>query len=115
MGKIVKVKRRYFTKAQKVSILNELSISGASLSELARKYEISSVMLYKWRKRMDKEVTAPHPKSQCIVSELERIRKENEHLKRALGELVVEKQVLKTANEILKKRHMRGVFISRKK
>ena len=27
----IKVKRRYFTKAQKVSILNELSISGLSL------------------------------------------------------------------------------------
>ena len=34
MGKSVKVKRRCFTKAQKISILNELDISGVSLSEL---------------------------------------------------------------------------------
>ena len=115
MGKTGKLKRRYFTKAQKISILNELSISGVSLSELARKYQISSVVLYKWRKKMDKEITAPLPNSQHIVSELERIKQENEHLKRALGELVVERQILKTANEILKKRQIRRVFPLRKK
>ena len=49
----VRVKRRYFTKIQKISILNELSLSGVSLSELARKYQISPVVLYKWRKKMD--------------------------------------------------------------
>lgn len=110
-----KVKRRYFTKAQKISILNELSISGVSLSELSRKYQISSVVLYKWRKRMEMEITASYPKYQNIVSELEKTKQENEHLKRALGELVVERQILKTANEILKKRQIRRVFISRKK
>ena len=40
MGKSLKVKRRYFTKAQKISILNELNIKGVSLSELARKYQM---------------------------------------------------------------------------
>ena len=74
----VKVKRRYFTKAQKVSILNELSISGLSLSELSSKY-------------------------QSVVSELEKTKQENECLKKALGELVVERQILKSANEVLKK------------
>lgn len=110
-----KVKRRYFTKAQKISILNELNISGVSLSELARKYQISSVVLYKWRKKMDKEITAPLTNSQYIFSELEKTKQENEHLKKALAELVVEKQVLRTANEILKKRQIRRVFSSRKK
>ena len=115
MEKKVRIKRRYFTRAQKVSILNELSISGVSLSELARKYQVSSVVLYRWRKKMGNEITASFPKYQCIVSELEKTKQENDHLKKALGELVVERQILKKANEILKKRQIRGKFISRKK
>ena len=51
---------------------------------------------------MNKEITASFPKYQCIVSELEKTKQENEHLKKALGELVVERQI-------------RRVFISQKK
>ena len=95
----VKVKRRYFTKAQKVSILNILSINGVSLSELARKYQVSPVVLYKWRKKMDinQERVELFPKYQSVVSELEKPKQENEYLKKALGELLVERQILKTA------------------
>ena len=48
----VKVKRSYFKKVQKISILNELSLSGVNLSELARKYQISPVVFYKWKKKI---------------------------------------------------------------
>ena len=92
VGKLLKVKRRYFTKAQKVSILNESNINGVCLSELARKYQVSSVVLYRWRKKMNKEITASFPNYQCVISELEKTKQENEHLKKALGELAVEKQ-----------------------
>ena len=117
MGIKEKVKRRFFTKAQKVSILNEMSISGLSLSELARKYQISPVVLYKWRKKMDinQESIELVPKYQSVVSELEKTKQENEYLKKALGELAVEKQILKTANEILKKRQIRRACLSQKK
>ena len=50
-----------------------------------------------------------------IVSELEKTKQENEHLKKALGELAMEKQILKTANEILKKRQLREMSIPRKR
>ena len=109
MGDLANVKRRCFTKAQKISILNELSISGISLSELARKYQISSVALYRWRRRMEKEITPLFPDYQHVVSELEKTKKENENLKKALGELAVEKQILQTSNEILKKRLLKGL------
>lgn len=115
MGKSLKVRRRYFTKAQKIGILNEWHISGVSLSELSRKYQVSPVVLYKWRKKMDREITASFPSPQCLVSELEKTRKENEYLKKALGELVVERQILKTANEVLKKRQIKKAFISRRR
>ena len=58
MSKSVEVKRRKycFTRAQKISILNELNIKGVNLSELARKYQINSVVLYRWRKRMEMDM-----------------------------------------------------------
>ena len=52
---------------------------------------------------------------QCIVSELEKTKEENEHLKKALGELAMEKQILKAANEILKKRQIKEMSIPRRK
>ena len=115
MKETVKVKRRCFTKAQKISILNEFNISGISLSELARKYQISSVALYRWRRKMNKESVPLFPDYQHVVSELEKTKKENEQLKKALGELAVEKQILQTSNEILKKRQMKKMFVSQKK
>ncbi|MDE0151339.1 MAG: transposase [Bdellovibrionales bacterium] len=115
MKELIKVKRKCFTKAQKISILNELNISGITLSELARKYQISSVALYRWRRKMNKEITPLFPDYQHVVSELEKTKKENEQLKKALGELAVEKQILQTSNEILKKRQMQKMFSSRKK
>ena len=113
----IKVKRRYFIKAQKISILNELSISGLSLSELARKYQISPVVLYKWRKKRDinQESVELFPKYKSVVSELEKTKQENEHLKKALGELAVERQILKSAIEIFKKKKVKKVLISQKK
>ena len=72
------------TKVKKISIFNEMSINGVSLSELARKYQISPVVLYKWRKKRDinQESVALVPKYQSVVSELEKTKQENEHLKR---------------------------------
>ena len=115
MEELAKVKRRCFTKEQKISILNELNVSSISLSDLARKYQISSVALYRWRRKMNKESIPLFPDYQHIVSELERTKKENEQLKKALGELAVEKQILHASNEILKKRQMKKMFSSRKK
>ena len=115
MEKSAKVKRRCWTKAQKISILNELDISGVSLSELARKYQISSVALYRWRRRMGTEIRGGFPDYSHVVSELEKTKQENEHLKKALGELTVEKQILQAANEVLKKRQIRRMFPSPKK
>ena len=64
------------TKVKKISIFNEMSINGMSLSELARKYQISPVVLYKWRKKIDinQESVELVPKYQSVVSELEKTK-----------------------------------------
>ena len=64
---------------------------------------------------MHKENTTLFPDYQCVVSELEKMKRENELLKKALGELVMEKQILQSANEILKKRQITDMYVSQKK
>ena len=61
---------------------------------------------------MNQESVELFPKFISVVSELEKTKQENECLKKALGELVVERQILKSAKEILKKRQIRRAFIS---
>ena len=94
----VKVKEKVLYK----SIEGQYFERAVSLSELSRKYQISPVVLYKWRKKMDinQESVELVPKYQSVVSELEKAKQENEYLKKALGELAIEKQILKTAIEI---------------
>ena len=53
------------------------------------------------------------PKYKSVVSELEKTKQENEHLKKALGELAVERQILRSANEILKKTAQKSVSITK--
>ena len=52
---------------------------------------------------------------QELLTDLEQTKKENESLKKAVGELAVEKQILQTANEILKKRHNQALYSSQKR
>ena len=53
---------------------------------------------------INKESVALFPKYKSVVSELEKTKQENECLKKALSELVIERQILKVTNEILKKK-----------
>ena len=109
-------KRRYWTKAQKEEILRAYDRGSCSLADFSRKHQIHPVTLYKWRRQMIQQktpITDPSPHE--ILIELEQTKKENEHLKKAVGELAVDKQILQTANEILKKRRNQALYPSRKR
>lgn len=109
-------KRRYWTKAQKEEILRAYDQGSCSLADFSRKHQIHPVTLYKWRRQMIRQkepITAPSPHE--ILIELEQTKKENEYLKKAVGELAVEKQILQTANEILKKRRNQALYPSRRR
>ena len=109
-------KRKYFTKAQKRSILDELNSNGMTISVLARKHDIHPVTVHKWKREMG---TIKKDESSIDISklleELEKSKQENENLKKALADVAVEKQILQTANEILKKKQIQQQLNSQKK
>ena len=48
MGKSTNTKRKRFTKAEKIEILNKFEAGKLTCSELAGQYKISPVLIYKW-------------------------------------------------------------------
>ena len=96
-------KRKYFTKSKKLQILNEMSSGGMTHSDLARKHKIHPVTLYQWKRQMGQEKPENQPDYQELLNENEDLKSQIDNLKKALGEVAVEKQILQTANDILKK------------
>ena len=110
-------KRGYFTKEAKMTILEELKTSGMTISNLARKHGIHPVTVHKWKREMGtkKQVEDNSSDTKELLKEIEKIKQDNENLKKALADIAVENQVFKTANEILKKNQLSEKFKSPKK
>lgn len=105
MAEVLKVKRRRFSRAQKVEILKDFDRGYSSCSELAERYRISPVLIYRWRKAMAKEQGTDHTALRCadLIFDREDKDKKIEHLQKALSDAVIENQILKKALEVLKK------------
>src|SRR4051812_13702475 len=103
MSNAQKAKRSYsFT--QKEQILKEHFEHGLSMSAISRKHQISAVTLYSWKKMFmssDKLKSAPDEKV-----ENEKLKRENDALKKVVADLAVDNAILKEANEILKKKQI---------
>ena len=95
--------RQYRTKSQKLQILNELNSGGMTISSLARKLGIHAVTIHKWKREMSQEVKKEAIDVTEILLELEKIKTENNHLKKAVGNMAIDNEILKTYVEVLKK------------
>lgn len=80
------MKRKRFSEAQIVGILREAVVNG--VVETARKYKVSDVTLYTWRKRY----TGMEQKQ---VVDLKRLQCESGRLKKLLAERDLEIEVMK--------------------
>ncbi|MCY4524793.1 MAG: transposase [Halobacteriovoraceae bacterium] len=98
--------RKYFTRTQKMKILEELNNHGMTISDIARRHGIHPMTVYKWRRKMTVPKEHGNTNIEGIFTEIDRLKKENDYLKTAVGELTIDKQILQTANDILKKRQM---------
>ena len=95
-----------FTKDQKSRILSEHLEKGLSISELARKYQVSAHSIYKWRNVMkeqneDKKISLD---TEQLLNEIEQLKKENSCLKHTVAEQVVDISTLKQWNDFIKKK-----------
>lgn len=103
MEKSEKLKRRYFTREQKAEIVKAFC-SGQSCSELAGQHRLHPALIYKWRKEMrHQEINNKSIDHKELLSELEEKDQKIEHLQKALSDNVIKVEILKRANEILKK------------
>ncbi len=96
-------RRAYRTKSQKIQLLNELQSGGMTISILARKHGIHPVTIHKWKRDMSQETKKDSVDVHEILEELEKLKEENNHLKKAVGNLAITNEILKTANDVLKK------------
>ena len=108
-------KRKYFTKQQKLKILEELKTGGMTVTSLARQRGIHPITLYSWKRTRTQYKPENQPDYQEILKENEKLKKELENYKKAIGELAVDKQILKVANDVLKKSVREQALKSRRK
>jgi transposase-like protein len=108
-------KRTYRTKSQKIQLLNELKSGDMTISTLARKHGVHPVTIHKWKREMAKETDKDSIDVHELLAELEKIKEENNHLKKAVGDMAVSKEILQTAVEVLKKNQRSEKLKPRKK
>jgi len=93
-------KRKYWTAEEKLQAILYVQSSG-SVAQACRELEIDPSMYYKWKKAYEeKGEEGLKPKYSRRDPELERLRKENERLKKLLAEKTLE---LELAREFIKK------------
>lgn len=103
MQTIETTKRTYRTKSQKIQLLNELESGDMTVSDLARKHGVHPVTIHKWKREMAQEKKKDSIDVHELIAELEKIKEENNHLKKAVGNMAVSNEILQTAVEVLKK------------
>ena len=54
-------RRRRWTREQKLAVLNEIGVDGASASEVARRHAIPRQNLYQWRRDVQRKALSERP------------------------------------------------------
>lgn len=96
------VKKRTFTKEEKIKILEEVKKNG--VQQTLDKYGIYPATFYNWKKKFESmgEAGFRHGMTPEHLKEIKRLEKENELLKKLLAEKEVEAHL---KDELLKKKY----------
>lgn len=89
--------RKILTSSQKAVIVADWEVSGLSCPEYCRRYGLIASQLYKWRSdaKSGAVMGIKNEGELHSKSELEMLRRENEELKKALGESTLDIKILK--------------------
>ena len=102
------IKRRsHFTQAERIKVLDELSISNLSVTKFAEWIGIHPVTIHQWKRKMSStnNNTNSNEDVKEILSENEKLKIENENLKKALADMAIDNQIHKAHNQVLKKKY----------
>jgi len=99
--------RKILSSVEKASIVEGWESSGLSCPEFCRRHGLISSQLYKWRSDAKKGAVMSIKNDGDLHSkaELEMLRKENEELKKALGESTLDIKILKKKLEMDQQRN----------
>lgn len=99
--------RRVLTSVQKASIVEDWESSGLSCPEFCRRHGLIASQLYKWRSdaKTGAIMSIKNDGDLHSKAELEMLRKENEELKKALGESTLDIKILKKKLEMDQQRN----------
>jgi len=99
--------RRILTSVQKASIVEDWESSGLSCPEFCRRHGLIASQLYKWRSdaKTGAVMSIKNDGKLHSKAELEMLRKENEELKKALGESTLDIKILKKKLEMDQQRN----------
>jgi len=93
--------KRLWSLEQKKAILLELE-QGYTAAEVARKHDLQMQHIYRWRHRFRKGGEAALRSNQEMVplSEVKRLETEKKQLQQALGEMTLERNILRDTVEV---------------
>ncbi|KAF3978791.1 MAG: transposase [Methylococcales symbiont of Iophon sp. n. MRB-2018] len=106
-ARVTSAGRRILSSIQKASIVEEWESSGLSCPEFCRRHGLISSQLYKWRSdaKTGAIMSIKNDGDLHSKAELEMLRRENEELKKALGESTLDIKVLKKKLEMDQQRN----------
>ena len=101
-------RRRRWSVAEKIRIVQECEQAGMSVSYVARKYDIAPNLLFRWRRLMrEGGLSAIQANEQVVgASEVKRLKHRIRELERLLGKKTMEAEILKDAIEIAREKKL---------
>jgi len=101
-------RRRRFSATDKKRMLDEAAAPGETVSTIARKYGISSSLLFRWRKLREEAALAGLNADERVVaeSELKQLKAQVRELQRLLGKKTQENEILRDAIEIAREKKL---------
>jgi transposase len=101
-------RRRRWSVAEKIRIVQECEQPGMSVSYVARKHDIAPNMLFRWRKLMREGGLSAISANERVIgaSEVRRLNTRIRELERLLGKKTMEVEILKEAIEIAREKKL---------
>ena len=99
-------RRRRWSVAEKILIVQECEQPGMSVSYVARKYDIAPNLLFRWRRLMREGGLSAIQANEPVIdaSEVRRLKHRIRELERLLGKKTMEAEILKEAIEIAREK-----------
>jgi len=101
-------RRRRWSAAEKIRVVQECEQPAMSVSYVARKYDVAPNLLFRWRRLMREGGLSAIQANEAVIgaSEVKRLKQRISELERLLGKKTLEAEILKEAIEIAREKKL---------